>query len=185
MCTSMVNPYDGFVGDVWNEFPQLSEWHNIDDTKLPQWSLDKFVEAGYHNFSAARKPLYHLSKLIEEYAQQNAQPLLATFEEIARYKFVEKRYQKMVEKIPKIWIIANYGKTEFKTPPKIEIINCRDTKLENVWTVVTRGPFGPFGLIAEEFEEGQFRGFFTLNPNVCRYTLKVMGKELGTKFTIQ
>ncbi|NND87334.1 MAG: hypothetical protein HKM23_08470, partial [Nitrosopumilus sp.] len=46
------------------------------------------------------------------------------------------------------------------------------------------GPYGPFGLIAEEYEDGKFRGFFTLNPNVCRHALAVMGKTLGTKFAI-
>ena len=181
----MESPYSGFVGNVWNEFPQLAEWQNFEDSTLPLWKLDQFVEAGYHNFLASRKPLYHLSTLIENYAQENNQPLLATFEKIARYKFVERRYQKMVEQIPKIWVIADYGKTQFTTPEKIEIINCRDTELVNIWSVITRGPYGPFGLIAEEFEDGKFRGFFTLNQNVCRYALQLMGKTLGTKFSIQ
>lgn len=181
----MESPYAGFVGKVWEEFPQLAEWHSLDDSTLPMWKLDQFVEAGYHNFLAHRKPLYHLSKLIENYAQENKEPLLSTFEKIARYKFVERRYQKMIEQIPKIWIVADYGKTDFKTPPKIEILNCRNTELANVWSVITRGPYGPFGLIAEEFEDGKFRGFFTLNSNVCRSALKAMGKILSTKFTIQ
>lgn len=181
----MKRPFTGFVGQTWEEFPQLAEWHNLDKSTLPIWNLDKFVEAGYHNFESQRKPLYHLSKLIETYAQENNQPLLSTFEKIARYKFVEKRYQKMIKQIPKIWIIADYGKTDIKTPSNIELLNCRDTNLANVWSVITRGPYGPFGLIAEEFEGGIFRGFFTLNPNVCRHVLKVMGKTLRTKFTIQ
>ena len=178
-------PYDGFVGNVWDEFPNLAEWHDLDNSKLPMWELEQFVEAGYHNFSAERKPLYHLSTLIESYAQDNGQPLIATFEKIARYKFVEKRYQKMIEKIPKIWVVANYDKTRLETPDKISILNCGNTSLENVWAVITRGPFGPFGLIAEEFEEGKFRGFFTLNPNVCRFVLNLMGKTLNTKLSIQ
>lgn len=180
--------YEGFVGQVWDEFPQLAEWHNIDNTKLPIWKLDKFVEAGYHNFAAQRKPLYNLSKMIEEYAQNNKEPLLATFEKIARFSFVKERYQKMMEKIPRVWIVAALDKSRDASkgmPSNAEFLNCHNTNLENVWTVITRGPFGPFGLIAEEFEEGMFRGFFTLNPNVCRYALKVMGKTLGTKFTIQ
>ena len=90
----MGSPYTGFVGEIWDEFPQLAEWHSLDDSNLPMWKLDKFVESGYHNFLANRKPLYHLSKLIENYAQENEEPLLSTFETIARYKFVEKRYQK-------------------------------------------------------------------------------------------
>ena len=178
-------PYGGFVGSVWDEFPQLAEWHDLDNSKLPLWDLEQFIDAGYHNFSAERKPLYHLSTLIESYAQDNSQPLIATFEKIARYKFVEKRYQKMIEKIPKIWVVADYDKTTFETPEKIDVLNCANTNLENVWSVITRGPFGPFGLIAEEYEEGKFRGFFTLNPNVCRHVLKVMGKTLNTKFSIQ
>jgi len=181
----MKSPYGGFVGQGWDEFPQLAERHNLDNTKLPLWNLEQFVEAGYHNFLAERKPLYHLSKLIEKYALQNSEPILATFEEIARYKFVESRYQKMIDNIPKIWVIANFEKTEIKTSSKIQVLNCKNTELVNVWTVITRGPFGPFGLIAEEIEAGKFRGFFTLNSNVCRYALKIMGNLLGTKFSIQ
>ncbi len=181
----MVTPYSGFVASVWEQFPQLAEWHDLDNSILPLWKLDKFIEKGYHNFHSERKPLYNLSKLIEKYAQDNGEPLLATFEEIARYKFVEKRYQKMIEKIPKVWVIANYGKTQIKTPDKIEVINCKNTNLVNVWSVITRGPYGPFGLIAEEYEDGNFRGFFTLTPNVCRYALQLMGKTLGQKFRIQ
>jgi len=181
----MKSPYTGFVGQVWEEFPQLSEWHNLDNDKLPIWKLEKFIDAGYHNFVAERKPLYHLSKLVEQYAKENNQPLLSTFEKIAKYKFVENRYQDMIKQIPKIWIVADFGRIGIKTPLNIELLNCRDTNLANVWSVITRGPYGPFGLIAEEFEDGKFRGFFTLNPNVTRHVLDVMGKTLGTKFTIQ
>lgn len=181
----MGRPYEGFVGQVWEEFPQLAEWHDDDPNLLQLWDMDTFIEAGYHNFHAERKQLFHISKLIEKYAQDNAQPLLASFEKIARYKFVERRYQKMIEQIPKIWVIADYGKTKIDTPSKIEVINCKDTSLFDVWSVITRGPYGPFGLIAEEYEDGKFRGFFTLNANVCRHALKVMGKTLGTNFNIQ
>jgi hypothetical protein len=184
----MENHYTGFVGKVWEEFPQLAEWHNLDNSTLPEWNLDQFIEAGYHNFLAERKPLYNLSIMIEKYAQENHQPLLATFEKIARFSFVKKRYQEMVKNIPKVWIIADFDKPVVPSKElssNSEFLSCQNTDLANVWTVITRGPYGPFGLIAEEFEDGKFRGFFTLNPNVCRYALKVMGKTLGTKFTIQ
>jgi len=184
----MSSAYTKFVGQVWEEFPQLAEWHDLDNSTLPIWKLDKFIEAGYHNFSAERKPLYNLSVLIEKYAQENHEPLLATFEKIARFSYVKKRYQEMVKNIPKVWIIADFDKPvtpSKELSPNSEFLSCQNTNLANVWTVITRGPYGPFGLIAEEFEDGKFRGFFTLNPNVCRYALKVMGKTLGTKFTIQ
>ena len=94
----------------------------------------------------------------------------------------------MVKNIPKVWIIADFDKPVIPSKElssNSEFLSCQNTNLANVWTVITRGPYGPFGLIAEEFENGKFRGFFTLNPNVCRYALKVMGKTLGTKFAIQ
>ena len=62
----MENQYAGFVGAVWKEFPQLSEWHDLDNSTHPMWKLEQFIETGYHNFSAERKPLYHLSTLIEK-----------------------------------------------------------------------------------------------------------------------
>jgi len=184
----MDSPYAGFVANVWEEFPQLEEWHNIDESVLPMWNFDQFVEAGYHNFLASRVPLYNLSKMIEKYAEENHQPLLASFEKIKRFSFVKKRYQKMIKDLPKVWIVADFDKpviTEKDLATNSEYLNCHNTDLANVWTVITRGPFGPFGLIAEEYEDGKFRGFFTLNPNVCRYALKVMGKTLGTKLDIQ
>ncbi len=184
----METDYTGFVAGVWEEFPQLAEWHNIDNSLLPMWDLDKFIEAGYHNFISERKQLYHLSKLIEEYAQGNDQPLLATFEKMARFEFVKKRYQEMMKTIPKIWIVADWDEStdvSNQMPANAEFFNCHNTNLEKVWSVITRGPYGPFGLIAEEYEDGKFRGFFTLNPHICRHALKVMGDTLGTKVTIQ
>ncbi len=91
----------------------------------------------------------------------------------------------MIETIPKIWVVADYGTTKVDTPPKIDVINCKNTALIDVWSVITRGPYGPFGLIAEEYEDGKFRGFFTLNATVCRHAVDTMGKVLGKKFNIQ
>jgi len=45
----MENPYTDFVHEVWEEFPQLAEWHNLDNEILPIWELEQFIEAGYHN----------------------------------------------------------------------------------------------------------------------------------------
>ena len=122
--------------------------------------------------------------MIENYSQENDVPLLASFEKIARFNFVECRYSEIINQIPKIWIVGDFGKTDFHLSPKIGILNCQKTKLVNVWSVITRGPHGPFGLISEEFEDGKFRGFFTLDPNVCGYALELMGKILTTKLDI-
>ena len=46
------------------------------------------------------------------------------------------------------------------------------------------GPHGPFGLISEEFKDDNFRGFFTSDPDICIYALKMMGEKLDTEFDI-
>ena len=180
----MERPYTDFVGKVWEKFPQLVQLHRLENIALQNWNLDQYVNAGYHNFTAERKPLYHLSRLIESYAQENYKPLLATFEKIARFKFVDRRYSTIINQIPKIWIVGDFEKTQFHLSPKIDVLNCKNTDLVNVWSVITQGPLGPFGLIAEEFEDGKFRGFFTSDPNVCRYALKMMGKTLDAELDI-
>lgn len=181
---SMEKPYTDFVAKIWEKFPQLAKVHDSDNATLPMWNLEQFMKAEYYNFTAERKPLYHLSKLIESYAQQNNEPLIACFEKIARFKFVERRYEKIVTQIPKIWVVADFGKTQFYMSPKTEVLNCGNTELVKVWSVITKGPDGPFGLISEEFEESKFRGFFSFDPNVCRFALQIMEKILDTKFDI-
>ena len=180
----MKNPYDGFVADVWEGFSNLSDLQGIEECSIPSWTIEKFMGSSYQNFVTERRPLYRLSKLIENYAQDNDSPLLATFEKIARFKFVERRYSQIINRVPKIWIVGDFDKTQFHLSPKIKVLNCRNTNLVNVWSVITRGPSGPFGLISEEFQDGEFRGFFTMDPETCKYALKKMEETLDAKIDI-
>ena len=175
----MDDPYDGFLGNLWQKFPQLSQLHNPGNSELPQWGLDEFIESRFHNFSSDRRPLYHLSRLIEDYAKQNYAPLVTSFEKPSRFKFVETRYGKLVDQIPKISVIADFGKTQFFLSPKINVLNCMDTDLVNVWCVFTKAESGPFGVIAEEFQDGKFRGFFSFDSTVCNEAIKQMEDTLS------
>ena len=130
----MENPYTDkdFVHEVWEEFPQLAEWHNLDNDILPIWKLEQFIDAGYHNFDADRKPLYHLSRMIENYAQEHKEPLLATFEKIAKFSYVKERYQEMVKGMPKVWIIADFDdEVETEHPEFLHIDPCHITTETN------------------------------------------------------
>ncbi|AJM92157.1 hypothetical protein NPIRD3C_0945 [Nitrosopumilus piranensis] len=51
----MENPYTDFVGKVWEQFPQLAQLHNLENTTVPMCNLDQFVESTYHNFITNRK----------------------------------------------------------------------------------------------------------------------------------
>ena len=90
--------------------------------------------------------------------------------------------QYLVDKIPKVWVIADFDKTQFFLSPKIHVINCKDTELVNVWCVITKGTDGPFGVIAEEFEDGMFRGFFSFDVDVCAGALHQLETTLNCKF---
>jgi hypothetical protein len=180
----MKGPYSGFVGNVWDHFSYEKNLHKLENNEIPLWTLDEFMKSLHYNFVTERKPLYRLSKLIENYAQDNNVSLFTTFEKVARFKFVERRYSEIINRVPKIWIVGDFDKTQFHLSPKIKVLNCRDTNLVNVWSVITRGPLGPFGLISEEFEDDNFRGFFTTDPEICDYALEMMEKTLDAKIDI-
>lgn len=180
----MSSPYSDFVGKIWDHFEFMDELHYSENMDVPQGSLEDLLKNQYHNFVTHRKPLYHLSKMIEKYAESNGVPLVATFEKEARFNFVERRYYEMIDKIPKICVVADFGKTDFHLSPKINVLNCKNTELINVWSVIARGPEGPFGLISEEFQDGRFRGFFTSNADVCAHAIETMEDILKSKIEI-
>ena len=180
----MGDPYDNFVGKIWEHSEFMDELHYSKDKSVPQCSVEDLLKIPYHNFVTQRAPLYQLSKIIEEYAVKNRIPLVATFETAARFKFVERRYYEMINKIPKIWVVADFGKTDFHLSPKINVLNCKNTELINVWSVITNGPEGPFGLISEEFEDDSFRGFFTSNADVCVHAITSMEDILKSKIEL-
>ena len=51
-----------------------------------------------------------------------------------------------------------------------------------MWCVITKGTDGPFGVIAEEFEDGMFRGFFSFDVDVCAGALHQLETTLDCKF---
>jgi hypothetical protein len=86
---------------VWSEFPELKKFKLTDISNYNYfWTLKQHIDVGYINFKIERKYLYRLSVLLENHAIRNKAPLLATFETEKRYKYVEDRYQELLQKIP-------------------------------------------------------------------------------------
>ena len=155
---------NSFLEEIWNEFPEISkkEQSDISDKNIFS-TLDDHIKAEYVNFEAKRVDLYRLSIMLENYAKKAYVPLLATFETESLYKYVEERYLEILKNIPKAWIIGGFENPFFapKTPPETaEVLTCAGTNIQNMWIVVTQGPEGPFGLVAEDLGEDRFRGFF-------------------------
>lgn len=177
----MSTKYKSFVEDIWDDFPGLKEREVTDITNTNRlWKLQDYIDAGYLNFKTGRKFLYRLSVLIENYAVRNNAPLLATFETEKRYKYVGDRYSELLEKIPKAWIIGDFNNPFLapQPPQNVEVISCDGTNISNMWIVVTKKDTGPFGLVAEEIGDGEFRGFFSISPMVIGNAIKSISEQL-------
>jgi len=169
--------------ELWSEFPRLSEKEITDITDHNiLWSLEEYINSGYVSFKAGRKELYRLSILLENFAVKNNSPLLATFETEKRYKYVEDRYIEILQKVPKAWIIANFNNPFLaRQPPKTaQVISCDGTNISEMWIVVTKSTAGPFGLVAENVGDAQYRGFFTTNTSVIQSAIKNLSNYLKT-----
>ena len=180
--------YQSFMDEVWSQFSGLSDWELTDLTDHNiLWSLDDFIKAGYVNFKTGTKELYRLSVLLENYAVKNNQPLLATFETEKRYKYVEDRYVEILKKVPKAWIIGNFNNPLLAPqPPKTtEVVSCDGTNISSMWIVVTNGPGGPFGLVAEDIGDRLYRGFFSISPVVIGKAIQSINESLRINIDMQ
>ena len=164
----MTDHYVSFMDDIWTKFPTFAEKELTDLTNHNLlWTLDEYRKANYVNFKTGKKELYRLSILIENYAEKHDTPLLATFETEARYKYVEDRYLEILSKISNAWIIGNF-------------IN----NISPMWIVLTKGENGPFGLVAEDIGDHEYRGFFTSNTNILSNVIDDINEQLKIKITI-
>ena len=183
----MTDHFVSFLDDIWQKFPTFAEKENTDLTNHNLlWSLDEYRKANYVNFKTGKKELYRLSILLENYAENHDTPLLATFETEARYKYVEKRYLEILSKISKAWIIGNFINPELvpHPPASAEVISCDGTNISPMWIVLTKGENGPFGLVAEDIGDKEYRGFFTSNSNILDKVIDDINEQLKIKITI-
>ena len=183
----MTDHFVSFLDDIWEKFPTFAEKENTDLTNHNLlWSLHEYRKANYVNFKTGKKELYRLSILLENYAEKHDTPLLATFETEARYKYVEKRYLEILSKISKAWIIGNFINPELAPhpPASAEVISCDGTNISPMWIVLTKGENGPFGLVAEDIGDKEYRGFFTSNSNILDKVIDDINEQLKIKITI-
>ena len=183
----MTDHFVSFLDDIWEKFPTFAEKENTDLTNHNLlWSLDEYRKANKVNFNKGKKELYRLSIILENQAEKHDTPLLATFETEARYKYVEKRYLEILSKISKAWIIGNFINPELAPhpPASAEVISCDGTNISPMWIVLTKGENGPFGLVAEDIGDKEYRGFFTSNSNILDKVIDDINEQLKIKITI-
>ena len=47
-----------------------------------------------------------------------------------------------------------------------------------MWIVVTKGPNGPFGLVAEDIGNDKFRGFFSVDSKIIEKVIKIINDTM-------
>jgi hypothetical protein len=66
-------------------------------------------------------------------------------------------------------------------PLPAEIIDSTSSGLENNWVIIVLAQDEGCALIAEEFEAGRYRGFFTINLNLAIRCMEVLKGFLSIK----
>ena len=70
-----------------------------------------------------------------------------------------------MKKLPRTWVIGNFNNPHLAqdVPDTCQVLSCIGTPLSTVWAVVTKGPDGPIGLIAEDMELENLEDFSQFN----------------------
>ncbi len=58
------------------------------------------------------------------------------------------------------------------------MISCDGTNISDMWIVITKNSMGPFGLVAENIGDGQYRGFFSISPPLMKKVVENISKSL-------
>ena len=177
----MAQKYADFLDNVYDKFEDLKKIPPTDTFDFFRLTLDELTKKGYFNFdNSSKKPLKKISILLEKYAKINSVPLLATFETAAKFKFAENRYLDLLKKIPKAWIIADFNNPFLAQgfPDTAQTISCNGTNISTIWAVITKGPAGPMGLVAEELVDGTYRGFFSVSPKIIQESIDQINSTL-------
>ncbi len=178
-----------FLDSIYQEFDVIQKTEQTDITDQNKFAtLEDHMKAKLITFDNVKRPdLYRLSKLIEDHAQRAYEPLIATFETEHLYKYVEKHYLELMKNIPMTWVIGGFDNPFFapQTPPdKAEVLTCAGTNLQNMWIVVSKGPYGLFGLVAEDIggvQKGDhFRGFFTSKQDIIKKVIEKINESMMT-----
>ena len=182
----MSQKYASYLENVFDSFEQIKKIPKTNPAQFETMDLEELMNKGYMNFVASRKQLYRLSVLIEKYAAENSVPLIASFEDEGRFKYAEKRYLDLMNRLPYTWIIGNFNNPFLAQdfPKNAKTLSCIGTNLGTVWVVITKGPAGPMGLVAEELADGNFKGFFSISPKIVEESIDIINTTLKTNLDV-
>ena len=123
-------------------------------------------------YTTSRKNMLSLSRGIENIVRVkppfNRYALLSLFQRVSNFNDVKDQYISIAPLTKKLYLIGGRELAGgIRLPPNAEIIDSTGSGLEKNWVIIVLAQDEGCALIAEEFEAGRYRGFFTTNRNLA------------------
>lgn len=137
-------------------------------------------------YTTSRKNMLSLSRGIENIVRVkppfNRYALLSLFQRVSNFNDVKDQYISIAPLTKKLYLIGGRELAGgIRLPPNAEIIDSTGSGLEKNWVIIVLAEDEGCALIAEEFEAGRYRGFFTTNRNLAIRCMGVLKGLLGIK----
>jgi hypothetical protein len=137
-------------------------------------------------YTTSRKNMLSLSRGIENIVRIkppfNRYALLSLFQRVSNFNDVKDQYMSIAPLTKKMYLIGGIELAAgIRMPPNTEIIDSTGSGLEKNWVIIVLAQDEGCALIAEEFEGGRYRGFFTTNLNLAIRCMEVLKAFLSIK----
>jgi len=137
-------------------------------------------------YTTSRKNMLSLSRGIENIVRVkppfNRYELLSLFQRVSNFNDVKDQYISIAPLTKKLYLIGGREMAGgIRLPPNAEIIDSTGSGLEKNWVIIVLAQDEGCALIAEEFEAGRYRGFFTTNRNLAIRCMGVLKGLLSIK----
>jgi len=137
-------------------------------------------------YTTSRKNMLSLSRGIENIVRVkppfNRYELLSLFQRVSNFNDVKDQYISIAPLTKKLYLIGGRELAGgIRLPPNAEIIDSTGSSLEKNWVIIVLAQDEGCALIAEEFEAGRYRGFFTTNRNLAIRCMGVLKGLLSIK----
>ena len=134
-------------------------------------------------YTSSRKNMLLLSKGIENIVlikpPFNKFTLISLFQRISNFNAVKEQYITIAPLTKKLYLIGNDGLAAGVSLPNLaDTIDSNGCNLEKNWIIIGLADDEGCALIAEEFNSGIYRGFFTNNRNLVIRCLDTLNDSL-------
>jgi hypothetical protein len=136
-------------------------------------------------YTTSRKDMLSLSEGFENIVRVkppfNRYIMLSLFQMVRNFNSVKEQYIAIAPLTKKLFLIGPTDLAAGIRLPNTDIIESTGSGLEKNWLIIVLTEDEGCALVAEEFETGRYRGFFTTNRNLANRCLKVLKGAIPTK----